>query len=140
MRLVILLLASLLPSLVAADSVNDKKALLDLEQRWLTAAQARDQAALAAILTDDFTDISWQGRVRGKADVLAAPATPRKTRQSLSELKVRVRGDVGIVTGLNTAEATDGSFRARVRFTDIFVREKDGWRAWSAQETVEQGG
>ena len=37
---------------------------------------------------------------------------------------MRVYGDTGIVTGQNTIVADDGSFTARVRFTDVFVRQQ----------------
>ncbi|HEX7964701.1 MAG TPA: nuclear transport factor 2 family protein [Gammaproteobacteria bacterium] len=135
MRETLLLLFSLLPFAAHAD---DARTLLDLEQRWAAAAAARDHAALDAILADDFTDVSWQGKLRSKADALAAPAAPVRMRQTLSELKVRVYGDTAVVTGLNMAAAVDGSFTTRIRFTDVFIRHAGTWRAVSAQETPER--
>jgi ketosteroid isomerase-like protein len=137
MRATILLLLSLLPFTAQAD---DARTLLDLEQRWATATGTRDHAVLDSILADGFVDVSWQGKLRGKADALAAPAAPVKTEQTLSELTVRIYGDAAVVTGLNTAVAADKSFTARVRFTDVFVKQAGTWRAVSAQETLEKGG
>lgn len=135
MRATFLLLFSLSPLTVLAD---DTQSLLDLEQRWATAAGARDHTALDAILADGFVDVSWQGKLRSKADALAAPAAPVKTTQTLSELKVRIYGDAAVVTGLNTAMAANKSFTARIRFTDVFVKQAGTWRAVSAQETLEK--
>ena len=134
MRTTLLLLLSLYPLASCAD---DARMLLDLEQHWVTAAAAHDHAALDAILADDFIDISWQGKLRGKADALSALAAPAQTRQYLSGLKVRLYGDTAVVTGLNTVTAADRSFTAYIRFTDVFVRQAGAWRAVSAQETPE---
>ena len=55
-------------------------------------------------------------------------------------MRVRVWGAAGVVTGVNTVTARDGSFAVRVRFTDVFVRRGDVWKAVSAQETLIAGG
>lgn len=121
----------------------DQQQLLDLEQRWLDAGIADDRKTLDDILRDDFVDVTWYGQVRGKSVVMAAQnagdkSTTMKTHQSLSDLQVRVRGDVGIVTGKNTVEADDHSFTLKVHFTDVFLKEAGKWRAFSAQETIEK--
>ncbi len=133
-----LLLALLLVS--SAAMADDATQLLSLEQHWLDAAMQRDDAALRAILADDFVDVTYQGQLRDKADHLKSSLAPAKTRQTLEELKVRLYGDTGIVTGLNTITALDGSFTARIRFTDVFVKRAGRWQAVSAQETPEKGG
>ena len=92
---------------------------------------------------DGFADVTWYGRVRSKSEVIAAQvttgkSTPMETHQTLSDLQVRVRGNVGVVTGKNTVEVNDKSFTLRVHFTDVFIKEAGKWRAFSAQETIEQ--
>lgn len=127
----------------ATKPTADEQALLDLEQRWLDAGIADDRKTLDDILRDDFVDVTWYGQVRGKALVMAAQGTagktaPMKTHQSLSDLQVRVRGDVGVVTGKNTVEADDHSFTLKVHFTDVFLKTDGKWHAFSAQETIER--
>ncbi|HEY3645532.1 MAG TPA: nuclear transport factor 2 family protein [Gammaproteobacteria bacterium] len=124
----------------AAGAKSDEEQLKDLEQQWLDAALKHDNPWLEALIMDDFQDVSWQGQLRSKADVLAAGAVPVTTTQTLSDLKVRVHGDLGVVTGINTTEAADKSFTVKVRFTDVFVKSGDRWRALSAQETIQKGG
>ncbi len=132
------LVVSLFFNLPAPAETGDAQQLLTLEQRWLTAAMQRDTKTLKDILADDFVDVTYQGGLRDKADHLKSSLAPNKTKQTLEELKVRVYGDTGIVTGQNTIVADDGSFTARVRFTDVFVRQQGMWRAVSAQETLEK--
>jgi ketosteroid isomerase-like protein len=124
----------------APPAVSDEKQLEDLEQEWLDTSLKQDRAGLDAILMEDFEDVSWQGELRGKTEIMAiAMSAPVTSSQTLSDLKVRVHGDMGVVTGVNTAEAADKSFSVKVRFTDVFVKDKGKWRALSAQETIEKG-
>ena len=123
----------------AGEARSDEEQLKDLEQRWLDSALKHEDQWVAALLMDDFQDVSWQGQLRSKADVLAASAAPVTTTQTLSDLKVRVHGDLGVVTGINTTEAADKSFTVKVRFTDVFVKLDGRWRALSAQETIQKG-
>jgi ketosteroid isomerase-like protein len=122
----------------APTTSSDARQLLDLEHRWLTAAMQRDTAALGQILADDFVDVTYKGSLRDKTDHLKSTLAPGNTQQTLEELKVRIYGDTGIVTGQNTITAKDHSFTAHVRFTDVFVRRAGRWQAVSAQETLEQ--
>ena len=132
--LILTALVSLSPVLPAVAG-DDTQQLLSLEHRWLDASMQRDIPALHDILADDFIDVTYKGGLRNKADHLQSSLAPSKTRQSLDELKVRFYGDTGIVTGLNTIVALDGSFTAEIRFTDVFVKHDGRWQAVSAQET-----
>ncbi|HEV2333328.1 MAG TPA: nuclear transport factor 2 family protein [Gammaproteobacteria bacterium] len=141
MRHILLALAPisfLLLSPLATAATGDEKQLLDLEQRWLVAGERRDIPALREILGDDFVDVSYQGKLRSKADHLAATLAPSKSRQTLEELQVRLYGDTGIVNGLDHVVTADGSAAYEIRFTDMFVKRKGRWQAVSAQETLEK--
>src|SRR5580765_52991 len=105
----------------AATPKSEEDQLKDLEQQWLDAALKHDNDWVQALLMDDFQDVSWQGQLRSKADVLAAGGAPVTSSQTLSDLKARVHGDLGVVTGINNTEAADKSFTVKVRFTDVFV-------------------
>jgi ketosteroid isomerase-like protein len=126
------LLAAPPPRPAAADA-----RLRAVEHEWITAAVHRDRATLDRLLADNFIDISYRGQRRTKADVLDAQAAPPGSRQTLSDLQVRVYGETGIVTGVNTVSIGKQA-PVRIRFTDVFVRAGNGWRAVSAQETIER--
>lgn len=133
-----ILLAALLATTTAVGAPTDTQQLKELEQRWMTAGTQRDTATLKDVLADDFVDITYQGKLRDKADHLKSSLAPSKSKQSLEELKVRIYGDTGIVNGLNVVVTQDGSATYMVRFTDVFVKRKGVWRAVSAQETLEK--
>lgn len=122
----------------AVAAPSDTQQLEELEQRWMTAGMQRDTATLKDILADDFVDVTYQGKLRDKADHLKSSLTPSRSKQSLGELKVRIYGDTGIVNGLNVVVTQDDSVTYKVRFTDVFVKGKGVWRAVSAQETLEK--
>ncbi|HEY3949567.1 nuclear transport factor 2 family protein [Phenylobacterium sp.] len=113
------------------------------EAAWVAALKAHDGATLQRLLASDFVDTTWQGVRRDKAAALAAAAptaapTGGVGDQALSELAVGLYGNAAVVHGLNTVRGPDGAVRAHIRFTDVFVYRQGGWRAVSAQETLEQ--
>ncbi len=122
----------------AAAASDDTQALLSLEHRWLAAGVQRDTAALKKILADDFLDVTFKGTLRDKADHLKATLAPVHIQQSLDDLKVRIYGNTGIVTGVDVGTGPDGLTSYRLRFTDVFVKHAGHWQAVSAQETLEQ--
>lgn len=135
----------LIPALSRAGSPRgrrDSDALVRLEERWVAALVARDAAAVGEILSEDFLDSTYRGELHTKSEALAALRSPARaeTTQRLSDLRVRIWGAAGVVTGINTVTARDGSFSVRVRFTDVFVRRGDRWKAVAAHETLVEGG
>ena len=51
-------------------------------------------------------------------------------------MRVRVYGDVGIVTGIVLTTDEQDHEVERTIFTDVFVRRNAGWEAVNAQENV----
>lgn len=132
---------SLPASAIAADAdanASNAQALIALEHQWIHAASSHDRATLSRILDPSFTDISWRGTIRTRAQVLAGRAAPGAVTQKLRNLKARIYGKIGIVNGLNVVAAKNKAWQIRLRFTDIFVKRHGMWRAVSAQETLVQ--
>jgi ketosteroid isomerase-like protein len=125
----------------ATGGSGGAEALIRVEERWIDALQRRDAAVVAEILADDFLDSTYKGELRTKGEALAGLRSPSRadTDQRLSEMRARTWGAAGVVTGINTVTARDGSFSVRVRFTDVFVRRGGVWKAVSAQETLVEG-
>jgi len=109
------------------------------EAAWVAALQRRDTATLDRLLTDDFVDTTWQGARRGKPAVLSGLAANGPQPLDLSDISVSLHGETAVARGLNTIRGPDGAVRAHIRFTDVFLYRDGGWRAVSAQETLEQG-
>ena len=112
--------------------------VLKLEHAWVRALSEHDAVFLNQLLADNFIDVSWQGKLRTKADMLEDLKTPKPATQTLSDLKVRLFGDTAIVTGLNTIVGKHQALVAKLRFTDVFVRQHNQWHAVSSQETLVQ--
>ncbi len=138
----VLLLAAAAPAQAdhaPAVQAQTEAGVLATEALWAQALQRRDTTALDRLLADDFMDTTWQGLRRPKSAVLKGLATNGPQPMDLGEMVVRLYGGAAIVRGLNTIHASDGSVRARIRFTDVFIYQSGAWRAISAQETLEQG-
>lgn len=112
--------------------------VLKLEHAWVRALSEHDTGFLNQLLADNFIDVSWQGKLRTKADMLENLKAPKPATQTLSDLEVRLFGDAAIVTGLNTIVGKHQARVAKLRFTDVFVRQHNQWHAVSSQETLMQ--
>ena len=129
----------LAPAVARADAAADEAAVRALEDRWFDALVRRDRTAVEPILADDFLQTNWQGRVKTRQEVLdglAKPPDHPPGTQRLIDVRVRLHGDMAIVTGTDIVTTADGGQVVRVRFTDVFVRAGKGWRAVTAQETL----
>jgi len=129
----------LLLALAAASCLAEPRTPAGLrlaEERWVAALEARDAAALACRLAPDFTDHDWQGMIVRRADMLARLPQRPPSRLQLTKVTVRLDGTIGIVRGLNTQIAPDGTVVGRVRCTDVFVWHGGRWQAIAAQETL----
>ncbi len=118
------------------SEADSPSGLILAEQRWVAALESRNVAALHCRLAPDFVDTNWRGELVTRNAVIAALPNRPPSRLVLSDVQANVHGRIGIVRGINTQTALDGSVLGRVRFTDVFVRKLDGWQALSAQETV----
>lgn len=139
----VLLAIRAIVSPAAADTASgqDKADFTALEARWLHAIAAHDTTALSRILASDFTDTSWNGRVRTRADLLARANAPGpRPEQRLSDIEVRRFGNVVLVTGQNNISGM-GPHEIALRFSDLFVWRQGRWQAVHAQETpITKGG
>ena len=109
-------------------------------ERNLAAAYMRgDRTFVDDLLTDDWTSTDYQGHIWTKADVLAlfGPNGPAFTKAEIDVDRVRLHGDVAIVTGRSVlagrAEGRDVSVTQR--YTDIYVKRDGRWRVVASQGT-----
>ena len=114
--------------------------LHELEQRLVRAWLNNEWETINSILADDWTLIDPAGRILTKAQIMeeAKSGTRKLESGTLDELHIRLFGDVGVVTGRTTAT---GSYKgvsasARLRFTDVFVKQGDDWQVVASQATL----
>lgn len=133
LKICTLLLSTVTFATLAAD--RDEDTLKSLEQTWITAVSSTDRVTLEKLLDDSFVETTPAGSRRSKSDLLlATPPAPGST-QKLMDLDVKVKGDTAIVRGINHFTPARGTPGVDYLFTDVFVREADGWRAVSSQMT-----
>jgi hypothetical protein len=133
--LALLLLAPLsITQTVAKPDARQQQALEDLERRWL--AVEDDPAALEPILADDFIHVLPIGFVTKREQLefmRSHPAPKDGTTRRFEDLRARVFGTAGIVTGIVVATAPDGKVQKTI-FTDVFAYRNGRWQAVNAQE------
>lgn len=121
-------------SQTSTTDARQRDALEALERRWLAAEN--DPSALEAILADDFIHVLRMGFVskREQIDFMRShPAPADGTTRRFDDLRVRVYGTAGIVTGAVIATRPDGKSE-KTLFTDVFAFRDGRWQAVNAQE------
>lgn len=122
-------------------ALNDNTALLYMEQEWNDADLARNAGWYEKNFADDATNISARtGALSSKTQDIQDMKTSKRTMESaeLSETRVRVEGNTGIVTGVNHVKGHDdkgAAFDRWVRFTDTYVKRDGRWLVWATQGT-----
>jgi ketosteroid isomerase-like protein len=107
-------------------------AVTKLENDAIKAALANDSSFFEKFLASDFTGGTSRGTWDTKASMLADMKDPKNNKtnsQNLSDLKVRVHGDVAVATYTTTYDAViQGQHYARtVLCTDALQRQNGGW-------------
>lgn len=114
---------------------TDQTILMQLNQEYVDAFMNADIEWYQSHLTEDFEVIESDGSTLNKMEFLIKTAKgPDVVEYKLQDVKVRIFGDVGLVraTGLWTGR---NGFQGMSRYTDVYVRTANGWKATSAQIT-----
>jgi ketosteroid isomerase-like protein len=141
-------------SAVASGENRTEAAVMKVMQQWLDALQTRDMKALQLILGEEWTDNSRFGVVYTRRDFFAGPpaktppasaitASATHVSRRFENIRVRMYGDVAIVTGTvgNDAGTAESSANVlpRTIFTDVLVWRDGRWQAVTSQETAIPG-
>lgn len=124
----------------AVGAVEGDDAVLRADDERVAALVRNDPAALAGRLSDNLVYGHADGRVQGKAQLLAALAANRAQYRSIhyASREVRALGDSRAVTGVATFQLVDGGPRPvefTLRFLAVYVREEGRWRLAAYQST-----
>ena len=123
----------------SAQVDTDEDAIRALNAGYVRAFMKSDSEWYDRHLTPDFMCILTSGAVVDRSTFLENARKPHTTiSYDLSEIKIRVHGDVALVSALGTWERKDGT-RGRTRYVDVWVRKDGAWKAVSAQLTALPG-
>jgi len=115
---------------------NDEDTIRELNAGYVRAFMNSDAEWYDRHLTADFMCILTSGAVVDRSTFLENAKKPHTTiSYDLSEITIRVHGDVALVSALGTWERKDGT-KGRTRYVDVWVRKDGSWKAVSAQLTA----
>jgi ketosteroid isomerase-like protein len=117
----------------------EEDALLAAAQEGIAAIAANDVPRIAAYLSEDWVIVSDSG-ISGRDQFLTLVESGELSHSAMDVVgkpRVRIFGDVGIVTGrvTNTAFYGGQRFDADEWTTDVFVRQDGRWRCVHSQIT-----
>ena len=124
-----LVLMSSAASLQAQTTGNTEKAVAALEQQWLQSQKTNNPDLVAPLISDKFVGTGPDGKVTGKAELLADARATKYSSMEYEDVKVTVFGDTAIATGGSKAKGTDASGKPmdeHVRWTDTWVKMPGG--------------
>src|SRR5438093_11601604 len=107
-RTVGIALLGLLVSSRASAQATLEQDIIKLEQTVTDAQFKKDRAALERLLADDYLYTHSNGSVLNKAQVIAESMSSdvQWTDSKFADLKVRIFGDVAVLTGEQTIQGT----------------------------------
>jgi uncharacterized protein (TIGR02246 family) len=133
-----LLTAALLFSGAGMAGDTAEKTFTDIEQAWGNAMSKKDVAYLTALLADDWSSISSDGKREGKSELLEIVKSGKLkiTSFKVHDVKVRLLGDkYAVVQGYDdetsTYEGKDES--GSYVWTDVFEKRGGKWVALNSQ-------
>ena len=112
-----------------------------LERDWAAADVSGDPSWIEHNYADDFVGVSSRtGKFSSKADDIADMKTSKNdtTVARVTNMDVRMSGDVALVTGEYHATGTDekgANFTRHIAFTDAWKKQDGRWLVWSSQGT-----
>ncbi len=127
------------PASLAQVSATPEQELVKLENSWKEAVIRRDAAALQRLYADEYLSTDQEGMVWNKAqDIdIDTKGVSRLASYKLDDVKVRLYGDVAVVTGHNSSKGTlhGNAASGQSRFTDVFVKRDGRWQCVASQAT-----
>jgi hypothetical protein len=121
-------------SLRQRTAERDRQTLLDLENEWLN---ANDAKTLDRILASDFVHPVPTGDFLTKAqhiDWFTKHPRPANLKARFERLDIRLYGDVGVANGIVVTSDENGEEIGRNVFTDVFSYRNGRWQSINGQE------
>jgi glucose/arabinose dehydrogenase len=117
------------PAQTASDSAVGSK-IAALENLWNLATQSKDANALDRILDDTFVNVTSDGRLLTKAEILAdAKASSNRVVTTSESMIVHLHDDTAVVTGIRktTGLLHGRPFARQDRFVDTWLYKNGSW-------------
>jgi ketosteroid isomerase-like protein len=126
-------------SLASAWGQDAQEQLKKMEIDRAEAVVKANVAKLDKETSDDYMLINMNGRMADKAAMIEGfkSGSSKITSEELSDLKVRIYGNTGVVTGKADIKGTLGGQDAtgQILFTRVYVKKNGHWQSVSLQQT-----
>jgi ketosteroid isomerase-like protein len=141
------LLVATLPHAFAQDrdrrehKRTERAQIVALERQWQKAALTDDVSLMDKLLSDDYLGITGNGEVLTKSQQLdrMRDRTFIITKLDIAELKIKLIGNIAIVTSLAQVEGVTGdeSLHGAYRYTRVYQRTPGGgiWKVTNFEVT-----
>ena len=134
------LIALLLSCTVVAQEKSEAAAVRALELKWTESYKQRSIDSLSSLLSEEFTITVEDGSVYSKAGYISHTADSKVKVEvaEMTDLKVRVHGDVAVVTGAyhEHGESEGKPYDYRDRFTDVWIKTSGKWQVIASHYSV----
>ena len=111
-----------------------------LEAKWNDAYKRNDPAGMEALLAEDFIITVEDGTTFSKTGYLAHTADSELHVQisEMTDLRVRVHGNIAIVTGAyhEKGKSKGKPYESRDRFTDVWMKTNSGWQVIASHYSI----
>jgi len=142
LALAVMALASIAKAKATKESTADRQGLEQAERTWVRALETGDARLLETFVDDEMSFIGPDGQVEDHDAYLAGyralPSMGVKVQKiDVDEMKVRVLGDTGVVTGhvMARVQMHGDTIVENVRFTRVYQRRGSRWRMVAGQGT-----
>lgn len=112
--------------------MDDRAAVLELNERWNEAYRRRDTAALETVFAHDWVGLVPDGATAiPREEMLRRAVTNPPATLIFEGEETRLFGDTAVTTGHLTIETADGT--RRQRYLRVYAKREGQWRAVVAQ-------
>lgn len=125
---------------IAQQTSQDASRILDLEKKWTDAYKQHDISTMTSLLAEDVIITVEDGRTFGRIGYMShtADSAVQVEVAEESDLKVRMHGNVAVVTGAyhETGSAKGKRYEYHDRFTDVWMKTNNQWQLIASQYSV----
>lgn len=139
-RLTFVLLIFLAAHSFAEEPSGAAAQVRKLEEKWTAAYKERQINILSTLLAEDFVITVEDGNTYSKSGYITHSADPsvKVELAELSDLRVRVRGNLAIVTGAYHERGTSNGkpYEYHDRLTDVWVKAGNTWQVIASHYSI----
>jgi len=140
LTLMLSLFACFLASAAAQEKADSAATIRNLEEKWTESYKNRQIDMLSSMLADDFVITVEDGNTYSKSGYIShtADASVHVDVAEMSDLKVRMHGNIAVVTGSyhERGKSNGKPYEYRDRLTDVWMKVGNKWQVIASHYSV----